>query len=180
MSHRFGAITQNGYVVPDMDAAIRHWTQVMGVGPWFDAGVTDFSDVIYRGTPTESKVRIAMANSGDLQIELIEPQDDLPSCYREFLNASGAKGGLHHVSSWPNSEDYDRHLENFVAAGGEILQQGRAGRTRFIYLDTTYDLGAVFEMSDPTPGTRKLFAAIRDAAKTWDGQITFMAPLSHP
>ena len=99
MSHRFGPITQNGYVVPDLDAAMKHWVDVLGVGPWFDMGVPDFEDMTYRGKPTDPKVRIALANSGDLQIELIEPLDKEPSCYREFLDATRGKGGLQHVSS---------------------------------------------------------------------------------
>ena len=35
MSRMFGAITQNGYVVRDIEAAMRHWIDVLGVGPWF-------------------------------------------------------------------------------------------------------------------------------------------------
>ncbi len=35
MSRIFGSIRQNGYVVSDIEAAMRHWTEVMGIGPWF-------------------------------------------------------------------------------------------------------------------------------------------------
>ena len=35
MSRLFGAIRQNGYVVRDINAAMDHWIEVMGVGPWF-------------------------------------------------------------------------------------------------------------------------------------------------
>jgi hypothetical protein len=35
MSRIFGAITQNGYVVRDLQAAMKHWVEVMGVGPSF-------------------------------------------------------------------------------------------------------------------------------------------------
>lgn len=33
MSRHFGKITQNGYVVRDIGAAMRHWSDVLGVGP---------------------------------------------------------------------------------------------------------------------------------------------------
>ncbi len=177
MSHRFGAITQNGYVVPDLEAAIKHWTDVLGVGPWFDMGVPPFEDMRYRGAPTDPKVRIALANSGDLQIELIEPLDQEPSCYREFLDATGGKGGLQHVSSWPTADDYDRHLEEFTGKGGRILFEGRGGRTRFVYFDTALDYGTVFEMADLSPGTKQIFDSIREAAKTWDGKTVYMRDL---
>jgi len=33
MSRIFGAVCQNGYVVRDIQAAMRHWIEVIGVGP---------------------------------------------------------------------------------------------------------------------------------------------------
>ncbi len=35
MSRLFGDVRQNGYVVRDLEAAMKHWTQVLGVGPFF-------------------------------------------------------------------------------------------------------------------------------------------------
>jgi hypothetical protein len=35
MSRLFGGVIQNGYVVRDIEAAMRHWIDVLGVGPWF-------------------------------------------------------------------------------------------------------------------------------------------------
>ena len=35
MSRIFGAVCQNGYVVRDIRAAMDHWVNVMGVGPWY-------------------------------------------------------------------------------------------------------------------------------------------------
>ena len=37
MSRLFGPLRQMGYVVPDVEAAMRHWVTVCGVGPWFIA-----------------------------------------------------------------------------------------------------------------------------------------------
>ena len=37
MSRLFGAITQNGYVVRNIAAAMQHWIDVLGVGPWYYA-----------------------------------------------------------------------------------------------------------------------------------------------
>ena len=35
LSRIFGAVCQNGYVVRDIRAAMDHWVNVMGVGPWY-------------------------------------------------------------------------------------------------------------------------------------------------
>ena len=52
MSRIFGAIRQNGYVVKDIEAAMRHWSEVMGVGPWFYNEAVPLLDFTYKGTPS--------------------------------------------------------------------------------------------------------------------------------
>merc|ERR1719487_3061544 len=52
------------------------------------------------------RIRIALANSGPLQLELIQPMDNARSIYSDFLDSRGP--GLHHVSSWPSVALYDR------------------------------------------------------------------------
>ena len=37
MSRLFGPLRQMGFVVRDIDRAMRHWIEVCGVGPWFVA-----------------------------------------------------------------------------------------------------------------------------------------------
>ena len=50
MSILFGPVVQQGYVVPDVEAAIAHWT-ARGIGPFFLMDITDFSGE-YDGEPT--------------------------------------------------------------------------------------------------------------------------------
>ena len=35
MSKFLGPIRQLGYVVPDIEAAMEYWSNVLGVGPWY-------------------------------------------------------------------------------------------------------------------------------------------------
>src|SRR5215211_6559020 len=37
MSRLFGPLRQVGFVVRDVERAMRHWVEVCGVGPWFHA-----------------------------------------------------------------------------------------------------------------------------------------------
>ena len=48
MSRIFGAVCQNGYVVRDIDAAMKHWIEVMGVGPCGLIGVLFSRLLVYR------------------------------------------------------------------------------------------------------------------------------------
>jgi hypothetical protein len=72
MSRLFGDVRQLGYVVPDIHAAMRHWAEVLGIGPWFYTGCNQIEDGVINGKSASFSVNIALANTGDMQIKLIE------------------------------------------------------------------------------------------------------------
>ena len=125
MSRLFGPLRQMGFVVRDIDRAMRHWVEVCGVGPWFVAEKLPLDGFWYKEQPYDIHVTVALANSGDVQLELIEQRDQTPSMYRDFL-AAGHEG-LQHWSSWP--ENYDELLDRAVKNGWAIGQRDetRAG-----------------------------------------------------
>lgn len=167
MSRLFGPLTQVGIVVRDIEAAMHHWSAVCGVGPWFYADRLPVTMFTYRGQRNDGiHISVALANSGDTQLELIQQRCDSPSMYRDFLGAGHE--GMQHWSSWP--EDYDAKLETALASGYEIGQQGDSARGRFVYLWNEGHPGTVIEMAQMTPERRRIFDAIRAAAAGWDGQ----------
>ena len=168
MSRLFGALRQMGYVVPDVEAAMRHWVEVCGVGPWFYAERLPLTSFSYGGKRYDDiHLSIALANSGEMQIELIQQRSDHPSMGREFL-AANPKGGLQHWSSWP--ENYDELYQRALANGYVVGQEGDAPRGRFVYFRNEGHPGTVIEMSHATPMRRRIFDAVRDAAVGWDGR----------
>ncbi len=166
MSRIFGQVRQNGYVVRDVEAAMRHWVEVLGVGPFFYIEKPPIEDFRYRGEPSPLEVSIALANSGELQIELIQQRNDAPSMYRDFLDSG--REGLQHLAWWTESMDSD--LERLARAGYTIGQSGRIGESgRFVYLETGAEPGTVVELSEISGPKGRFFAHIRDAARDWDG-----------
>jgi len=165
MSQRFGEIRQMGYVVHDIEAALRHWIEVLGIGPWFYVDRLPVENFTYRGRPSEPHVSIALANSGRIQVELIQQRNEAPSMYRDFLAAS--EGGLQHFCTWP--ENYDEMLARALADGFTIGQGGTSPRGPFVYLETEAHPGTVVELAALTPLRRRQFAAIEAAAADWDG-----------
>lgn len=167
MSRIFGAVTQNGYVVRDIRAAMDHWIHVMGVGPWFFFPQVKTDYFRHRGVESEMTMSVALANSGDLQIELIQQTNDAPSMYREFLDAGHE--GLQHMAYW--TADYQGLYDRALALGYTVGHEGRIGgeQGRFAYFDTQAHPGTVVEISDISGPKGALFAHIRRAAKDWDG-----------
>ena len=49
MSTLLGPIRQLGYVVDDIEAGMKHWSEVMGVGPWFYNPQVPIEDYLYDG-----------------------------------------------------------------------------------------------------------------------------------
>ncbi len=167
MSRIFGAISQNGYVVRDIHAAMDHWINVLGVGPWFYFEKVQLDHFSYHGEPSNLEMSVALANSGNLQIELIQQTNDAPSMYQDFL-AAGHEG-LQHVAYW--TTEYQALYDKVIALGHVIGHEGQIGgeKGRFAYLETEAHPGTVIEISDISGNKRAIFDFIRKASEGWDG-----------
>ena len=160
MSRHFGEIRQLGYVVKDI------WSETLGVGPWFYNPKVPIKNYQYRGESHEPHNSVALANSGFVQVELIQCRNDVPSMYRDFLRAGHT--GLQHVAYW--TEDYDADLARLQAQGFKAVMSGEVGeRGRFIYFVTEYHPGTVIELSEVAGPKGKMFDLIRAASLGWDG-----------
>jgi catechol 2,3-dioxygenase-like lactoylglutathione lyase family enzyme len=141
-----GPLRQNGYVVTDMDAALTHWVDVLGIGPWHVYEHLPVEDFSYRGTPATIDMTIALSQQGSLQLELIAQHDEQPSVYLDFLELNGGRGGLHHLAFWP--DDMDVATAKAHELGWELGMQGRVGPAGwFKYFLTEDHGGTVMELA---------------------------------
>lgn len=168
MSRFLGGARQVGFVVHDIEAAMEHWHRVLGVGPWFykrEVGTTEFS---YYGKPSElPDLSIALANSGDLQIELIQQRNDAPSLYLDSLKRSGE--GAQHIAWW-TEDRFDELSLQLLDSGYVEGHAGRMGsRGRFAYFLHPGLPSGMVELSETSGGKGDYFGRIADAARGWDG-----------
>lgn len=168
MSRIFGEIAQLGYVVRDVRASMDRWVR-NGVGPWFYFEDVKTDYFRHRGVDSPMKMSVAIANSGSIQIELIQQRNDAPSMYREFLAAG--REGMQHVAYW--TKDYQALYDRVRELGYAIGQEGCIGGPlgRFAYLDTEHEPGTVIEISDVSGPKGEFFALVRAAAAEWDGSM---------
>ena len=92
MQPLFGPVMQLGFVVPDLDRAMEHWTGAVGVGPFYVMQHIKFAEALYRGQPTDADISVAVAQWGEVQVELIQQFNDSPSIYSHFPHRG--QGGL--------------------------------------------------------------------------------------
>lgn len=172
MSRLFGPVRQIAFIVRDLDRTLKYWTETLGVGPFFVAPRLVPEDFRYRGEPSVPPcITIALAYSGDLQVEIIKQHDTSPSGYLDFLESG--REGFQHVSSWYKRDGYDRARERLMSSGINVLHEGRiaGANVRFAYFATDIMSGGlVYEMSDMldepiASRMRQLLAA----AEGWDG-----------
>jgi hypothetical protein len=166
MSRFLGEIKQLGYVVADIEAAMKYWTEVLGVGPFYYMERVPLKNYRYKDQPYEIHNSVALANSGGVQVELIQAHGDTPSMYRDFMK--NGQTGLQHVAYW--TEHFDRDLRLLLDRGWKVGMSGEVGeRGRFVYFETEYHPGTVIELSEVAGPKGRVFRIIRESSEGWDG-----------
>ncbi|WP_083579166.1 VOC family protein [Tardibacter chloracetimidivorans] len=172
-----GPIRQLGFVVRDLNQAIRAWTDI-GVGPFYVAESPEISDQLYFGKPTASRVRGAWSYAGKMQIELLELMNDGPSLLRDFALKQGQ--GLQHMAYWV--ETFDDVLAQLQKQGYVVGQTGSplGEHSRFAYVFQPSRPDSIVEISEYLGTKRALYEAIEMHSQNWDGRdpIRTWSPLS--
>lgn len=165
MTQPLQSVRQLAYVVRNLDAALKYWTEVLKVGPFFLMEHCALDNQEYRGEPGNVDVSIALGNSGDLQIELIYQHNDAGSVYKEFLDAG--RVGVHHFGLMP--VDYQAACKQYIGLGYEPAFKCDIGGAELVYFDTVDAIGHFTEFWDNHDIFKDLFMVVENAAKGWDG-----------
>jgi Glyoxalase/Bleomycin resistance protein/Dioxygenase superfamily len=160
-------VMQNSWVVTDIHAAMRQWNRTAGIGPFFLVEGFTVDDQRYRGKPTPNvDATFALAQAGEIQIELVQQNNDANSAYRDTVPKGSS--AFHHVAIY--CSDYDRELADYLSAGSEVAFSASAGGKRYCYVDTSAALGCMVELIESSELQDAFFARIRAAAANWDGR----------
>lgn len=131
-----GPIDQVSFAVESVDAALPLYSALFGEFAVRDV-VFAPDRTTYRGQPADAELRLAVALSGDFEIELVEVlSGETPAPDR--IRAHGP--GLHHVSFVV--DDIDAKAIELEALGFERILQGTTARgSVFVYLECPAMLG---------------------------------------
>lgn len=163
---QLGTVMQIAFVPKDFDAAVRYWTETMGVGPFFHLQHLAMDQAKYRGAVVEIDFSIAIAYWGDLQVEIIQQHNDAPSIYKSWLDEG--REGLHHVCII--TDDMARARAVCKEAAAAVVQEVLVpGGGEAIYVDAGGGQGGLIEIIDLPQSVYDGFAYMHEQSRIWDG-----------
>ncbi len=161
-------IMQMAYVVADIEAAIQSWIDNLGVGPWFLLDRFTGDDPVYRGQPAQGSAKLAMSFAGHMNVELIQPNDDLPSVYNEHIAVKGH--GFHHFGM--ATDDYPADKAKYLAMGYELaFEAGVPTGGKVGYLDTNGALPGYIELIETSELMEAVFTNFWKQTIGWDRTV---------
>lgn len=134
-------VSQLGYVVADIEMACKYYESTLGIGPFCPAFEVDMSGALFKGKPVQTKIKVAFVDSGDVQIELIQPLD-VNNPYTEYLHKHG--DGIHHLGF--TVTDMEAAKAGFAAAGLQPIFHHDMVVMEFAYYDTSAIGGVMTEL----------------------------------
>jgi methylmalonyl-CoA/ethylmalonyl-CoA epimerase len=146
----FESVIQIGIVVSDVNKAIEGYRDLLQVKQWninhVDTAIGKGGNFHKNGKPIQAKAKIAWVNLGQVELELIEPQDQ-HSLYAEFLRERGP--GIHHVML--GTSNYQTCLDHMDSQSIAAIGGGELQGTRFQMFDTQELLGFICEVAEGDP-----------------------------
>jgi len=162
------AINQIAYVVADIDEAVKWWTSVMGVGPFLVLRDIVFERADYLGKDMPVTYSAAVAYSGDVTVELIEPKGT--SIFNDWLNEG--RNGVQHICVF--TDDFAATAAEVVARGGRRLQGGDVGGGFIGYYEMGGAQSVILEIAQLAPAGKAMFEFIRKSCAEWDGKTLYI------
>ncbi|TPN81135.1 VOC family protein [Mesorhizobium sp. CU2] len=165
-----GTADQLGFMVDDLEAAVRSWGARAGIGPFFYFDPAPY-EIEYLGKESAPLWSAAIAYAGTTQIELMCQHDDAPSVYQDFKKKHG-EGLLHTGRYVPSPKAVSDAL---VSRGCKMLQFNWDGNKveDCIYLETADHPGALVELIIATPARLARAELLQKLARDWDGTNPF-------
>ena len=163
-----GPAKQIAYMVDNIDDAMNHWHEEYGVGPFVvTRNAVPLSNAYYRGEKAQTtRLNIAFAYVGEMQLELIELIGDTPGLYKEALDRQ--RYGVHHyaalVDDFPKA--YNWALDNGFDT---VIDAGMDGLARMSYMEEP-DSGLILEVIEWNSLTRPYFNVIEKMVKSADAK----------
>jgi len=170
-NHQYSRINQLGFIVENMEQAIRDYARIYHIKRWYRAANDMKDQIFYKGEKIKDDgFDLVIGYSGNLEIELITSTAK-ENIYVDFLRENGP--GLHHVSYFVSN--LNKAIEDYRSIGFELVQNGMMGNksvvTRYAYLRPPKSrYGNIVELQQTRIYDK--ITVYRNSFLTWAGTFT--------
>jgi hypothetical protein len=160
----FPGVFQLGYVVEDIHKSMKDLSESIGAGPWYYVDLLTLPNT-FRGRSNTVKLKAAICNSGDMQLELIQQLSEGRSVFADI--SEHRQYGLHHQAIAVDNFDSVRQL--YLDRGYEEVCFCDVGIYRIAFIDTKGALPFIVELVEATEPLERTCKFVRESARDWDG-----------
>ncbi len=139
-------VAQVAIVCRNVEACSTRWAAIFGLpapGEFVTTKVGHEVRMVYRGKPSDARVKMAFLKADNVQLEFLQPVGG-DSAWQEGLDKRGE--GVHHLGF--EVRDLERTISAFKKQGIGVLQRGRydSDDGTYVYLDSAERLGIIVEL----------------------------------
>jgi len=147
-------LTQIAWVVKDIAATLRFFQEVLGINfsKVDTIRVKEFGATYY-GEPSHAESLVAMAYSGGIFIELIQPVSG-NSIFKDYIVKSPA-GGIQHIAYSIPVDKLNKVISEFSDKGFPVISSFDHPIAKIVFFDTRKEIGIMTEIMGITEAGEK-------------------------
>ena len=155
-------LTQIAWVVKDIEATLRFFQDVMGVSNFSKVDtirVKEFGATYY-GKPSNAESLVALAYSGGIFIELIQPVSG-NSVFQDYIDKNPA-GGMQHIAYSIPVDKLNKIISEFSDKGFPVISSFDHPIAKIVFFDTRKEIGVMTEIMGITQEGEKAVQQMKD------------------
>jgi hypothetical protein len=137
---------QIAWVVKDVETAKTFFQDMLGVNNFSETVTTRLEDYdgTYYGAPSNAENLVAMAYSGGIFIELIQPVSGT-SIFKDSIDNNPA-GGVQHIAYSTTITNLDKVISDFTNKGYSVVSSFDTPIAKIVFFDTRKEIGVFTEI----------------------------------
>jgi catechol 2,3-dioxygenase-like lactoylglutathione lyase family enzyme len=138
-------IVQVAIVCKDIEACSQRWARMLGqkVNPIRTTVPGREAKVLYRGKPSDGRLKLTFFNTGTAVLELMQPVGG-DTAWKEYLDRNGE--GVQHIAF--QVVDLEKTIQSLEQQGMPVIHRGRydSNDGDYVYMDSQDKLGVTVEL----------------------------------
>lgn len=137
---------QIAWVVKDVETAKTFFDEMLGVSNFSETVTTRLEeyDGTYYGDPSHAENLVAMAYSGGIFIELIQPVSG-NSIFKDYID-NNPTGGVQHIAYSTSITNLDKIISDFGRKGFSVISSFDTPIAKIVFFDTRKEIGVFTEI----------------------------------